>query len=133
MAGGGLGARSGVAAASGVFAGAEQSRVGAWRAGPFDRRKAEVTVASDTTTLRSISSSVVPIRRKSRRSQVPRRKGTGRRLRPDFHKLSIVIPALNEEESIGTTIQRCLDAREHIRRTGQVKDIEVIVVSDGST
>jgi glycosyltransferase involved in cell wall biosynthesis len=47
--------------------------------------------------------------------------------------LSIVIPALNEEESIGTTIQRCLDAREHIRRVGRVRDVEIIVVSDGST
>lgn len=47
--------------------------------------------------------------------------------------LTIVIPALNEEESIGSTIQRCLDARDGICRVGGVKDIEVIVVSDGST
>jgi glycosyltransferase involved in cell wall biosynthesis len=47
--------------------------------------------------------------------------------------LTIVIPALNEEESIGTTVQRCLDAREHIRQRGAVSEIEVIVVSDGST
>ena len=47
--------------------------------------------------------------------------------------LSIVIPALNEEESIASTVQRCLDARERIRRVGGVRDIEVIVVSDGST
>lgn len=47
--------------------------------------------------------------------------------------LTIVIPALNEEESIGSTIQRCLDARERIRRVGRVRDIEVVVVSDGST
>ena len=47
--------------------------------------------------------------------------------------LSIVIPALNEEESIGSTIQRCLDAREHIRRVGRVDDIQIVVVSDGST
>src|SRR5678809_1289558 len=32
--------------------------------------------------------------------------------------LTIVIPALNEQESIGLTIQRCLDARERIRRIG---------------
>ena len=51
----------------------------------------------------------------------------------DCPMLTIVIPALNEEESIGSTIQRCLDAREEICRTGGVKDIEVIVVSDGST
>ena len=47
--------------------------------------------------------------------------------------LSIVIPALNEEESIGATIQRCLDARDRIRRVGHVDDVEVVVVSDGST
>ncbi len=47
--------------------------------------------------------------------------------------LTIVIPALNEEEAIGSTIQRCLDARDRICRVGRVKDIEIIVVSDGST
>ena len=47
--------------------------------------------------------------------------------------LSIVIPALNEEESIESTVQRCLQARERIQRVGVVRDIEVIVVSDGST
>src|SRR5215208_1219857 len=47
--------------------------------------------------------------------------------------LTIVIPALNEEESIGSTIQRCLDARERICRVGGVSEIEIIVVSDGST
>jgi glycosyltransferase involved in cell wall biosynthesis len=47
--------------------------------------------------------------------------------------LSIVIPALNEEESIASTIQRCLDARGRIQRVGHVRDIEIIVVSDGST
>src|SRR5262245_38428614 len=51
----------------------------------------------------------------------------------DRPTLTIVIPALNEEDGIGSTIQRCLDAREHICRAGGVKDIEVIVVSDGST
>jgi glycosyltransferase involved in cell wall biosynthesis len=47
--------------------------------------------------------------------------------------LSVVIPALNEEESIGATIQRCLDARDHVRRSGHVRDVQVTVVSDGST
>jgi glycosyltransferase involved in cell wall biosynthesis len=47
--------------------------------------------------------------------------------------LTIVIPALNEEDSIGTTIERCLAARDHIRRTAGVLETEVIVVSDGST
>ncbi len=48
-------------------------------------------------------------------------------------KLTIVIPALNEEESIGSTVQRCLDAREHIKGVGRIRDVEIIVVSDGST
>ena len=47
--------------------------------------------------------------------------------------LTIVIPAFNEEDSIASTVQRCLEARERIRRVGDVRDIEVIVVSDGST
>ncbi len=47
--------------------------------------------------------------------------------------LSIVIPALNEEESIGTTIQRCLDARERIKTVGGIAEVEIVVVSDGST
>jgi glycosyltransferase involved in cell wall biosynthesis len=51
----------------------------------------------------------------------------------DAPVLTIVIPALNEEDAIGSTIQRCLDARERICRVGRVGDIEIIVVSDGST
>lgn len=47
--------------------------------------------------------------------------------------LTIVIPALNEEESIQSTVQRCLDARRRIQRVGGVRDIEIVVVSDGST
>lgn len=49
------------------------------------------------------------------------------------HRLTIVIPALDEAEAIGDTIQRCLDARAHIASTGGVSHVEVIVVSDGST
>jgi glycosyltransferase involved in cell wall biosynthesis len=47
--------------------------------------------------------------------------------------LTIVIPALNEEESIGSTIRRCLAAGERICMVGGVRDVEIIVVSDGST
>jgi glycosyltransferase involved in cell wall biosynthesis len=47
--------------------------------------------------------------------------------------LTIVIPALNEEAAIGSTIQRCLDARAHITSQSDVSDVEVIVVCDGST
>jgi hypothetical protein len=47
--------------------------------------------------------------------------------------LSIVIPALNEEGAIGATIERCLAARAQIVAESPVSDVEVIVVSDGST
>ncbi len=46
--------------------------------------------------------------------------------------LTIVIPALNEEQSIQAIARRCLEAgREILDRTGE--EIEVIVVDDGST
>ncbi len=48
-------------------------------------------------------------------------------------KLSIVIPALNEEDAIGTTISRCLDARDRIMQETGLSHVEVIVVNDGST
>jgi glycosyltransferase involved in cell wall biosynthesis len=51
----------------------------------------------------------------------------------DMCRLTIVIPALNEEGAIGATIERCLAAREGIVRVGGVTDVELIVVSDGST
>ena len=48
-------------------------------------------------------------------------------------KLTIVIPAFNEEKAIGTTVERSLAAREAIVRDSPVDDVEIIVVSDGST
>jgi len=47
--------------------------------------------------------------------------------------LTIVIPALDEEDAIGETIGRCLDARAVILEEGGLDDVEIIVVSDGST
>ncbi|MGH7400123.1 MAG: glycosyltransferase, partial [Candidatus Rokuibacteriota bacterium] len=47
--------------------------------------------------------------------------------------LTIVIPALNEEGAIGGTIERCLAAREQIKATAGLTEVEIIVVSDGST
>ena len=47
-------------------------------------------------------------------------------------QLTIVIPALNEEEAIGGTIERCLAARAEICTTG-VTSVRIVVVSDGST
>ena len=49
------------------------------------------------------------------------------------NSLTIVIPALNEEDAIGQTLSRCLDARQEILETAGLTTIEVIVVSDGWT
>jgi len=48
-------------------------------------------------------------------------------------KLLIAIPALNEEGSVGTVIERSLAAREWIIRESPVTDVQITVVSDGST
>ena len=48
-------------------------------------------------------------------------------------KLLIAIPALNEEDSIDSIIQRSVEAREYICANSPVTDVEIIVVSDGST
>ncbi len=45
--------------------------------------------------------------------------------------LSVVIPALNEEDGIADICQRVLSTRETLRRVG-IEDLEVIVVDDGS-
>lgn len=51
----------------------------------------------------------------------------------DTLRLTIVLPALNEEDAIGSTIERCLAARETIIEHTPVSEIQVVVVSDGST
>lgn len=48
-------------------------------------------------------------------------------------RLGIVIPALNEEQSIGATIERTLGAIPDIVASSPVTAVEVTVVSDGST
>jgi len=48
-------------------------------------------------------------------------------------RLTIVIPALNEEEAIGDTIFRCLEARPLIQEHAGLSGVEIVVVSDGST
>lgn len=48
-------------------------------------------------------------------------------------KLEIVIPALNEEQSIKNIIRRCLDSRKSIIAETNLKEIGITVVSDGST
>jgi glycosyltransferase involved in cell wall biosynthesis len=47
--------------------------------------------------------------------------------------LTIVIPALNEQASIASTIQRCIAARQHIQNEGGIGHVEIVVVNDGST
>jgi glycosyltransferase involved in cell wall biosynthesis len=48
-------------------------------------------------------------------------------------KLLIAIPALNEEQSIRSIIERCLAAKREIIVGSPVREIDVTVVSDGST
>ena len=48
-------------------------------------------------------------------------------------KLLIVIPALNEEESIASIIERTLAARPRLLSESPVTEVELAVVSDGST
>jgi glycosyltransferase involved in cell wall biosynthesis len=50
-----------------------------------------------------------------------------------YMKLLIAIPALNEEDSIESIIERSLNAAGHIETTSPVTEVEVTVVSDGST
>lgn len=47
-------------------------------------------------------------------------------------KLSIVIPAYNEEDAIDDILKRCLDAREVLAREAGLSSVEVVVVDDGS-
>jgi hypothetical protein len=49
------------------------------------------------------------------------------------HVLTIVIPALNEEEAIGDTLRRTREARSFICANSPVRDVDIVVVSDGST
>jgi glycosyltransferase involved in cell wall biosynthesis len=48
-------------------------------------------------------------------------------------KLLIAIPALNEEESIQSIIERSLAARSYICSNSPITEVEITVVSDGST
>ena len=48
-------------------------------------------------------------------------------------KLSIVIPALNEEEAIENTIERCQTAVAEIETHTIINEVQIVVVSDGST
>lgn len=45
---------------------------------------------------------------------------------------SIIIPAYNEEQSIGSVIERTLQARSRIIQSTPVKEVEIVVINDGS-
>jgi glycosyltransferase involved in cell wall biosynthesis len=47
--------------------------------------------------------------------------------------LTIVIPALNEEQSIASIIQQCIDASKKIIENTSISNVTITVVSDGST
>ena len=46
--------------------------------------------------------------------------------------LTIVIPAYNEEKAIASIIERCLAERDRIMAETPVREVEVVVVNDGS-
>ena len=48
-------------------------------------------------------------------------------------KLVIAIPAYNEEQSIDPIIERSLAARQHIISSSPIDEVDIAVVSDGST
>jgi len=52
---------------------------------------------------------------------------------PDPKSLTVVIPALDEEQSIVSIIERTLAARDAIAKRTGVTKVNVVVVSDGST
>ena len=53
---------------------------------------------------------------------------------PEFASmLSVVVPALNEEASIGRIIERLRQTKARLVQSGQVSDVELLVVDDGST
>lgn len=47
--------------------------------------------------------------------------------------LTVVIPALNEEQSIASIVERCLDERPRLIERCGLADVRIVVVSDGST
>lgn len=51
----------------------------------------------------------------------------------NHRSLTIVVPAMNEEETIGDTISRCSAKSTRIKEVAGLVDVKVIAVSDGST
>lgn len=48
-------------------------------------------------------------------------------------KLSIIIPAFNEEKAIASTIRQSIELKQQILQTTPIKETEIVVVNDGST
>ena len=46
--------------------------------------------------------------------------------------LTVVIPALNEEEAIGAIIEKCLASQSGLKERSLIEDVQIVVVSDGS-
>jgi glycosyltransferase involved in cell wall biosynthesis len=46
---------------------------------------------------------------------------------------TLVIPALNEEEALASTLERALAARQYVMQNTPVKEMRVVLVNDGST
>ena len=47
-------------------------------------------------------------------------------------KLSIIIPAYNEEDAIRNIVNKCLSEKRNIINETSVDEVEIIVVNDGS-
>lgn len=52
---------------------------------------------------------------------------------PGVLRFALVIPALNEEEAIGATLERALAARQAVLANTPVREMLVVFVNDGST
>ena len=48
-------------------------------------------------------------------------------------KLALVIPALNEEQAIASTLRRALAARQKVVEQTDVTEMVIVFVNDGST
>jgi len=48
-------------------------------------------------------------------------------------KLSVVIPAFNEEKAIVSTIKQSLKEKEKIEKNTEIKEVEIIIINDAST
>jgi hypothetical protein len=48
-------------------------------------------------------------------------------------KLALVVPALNEQDAIGGTLHRCLDARAKVVSESHIDEMVIVFVNDGST